>query len=50
MIKHKPNPITDVKIKGIIYKCKNGILELPEAYPRFNPVEVKKKQKEVEED
>ena len=40
MIKHKPIPKADVDIDGTIYKCNaKGIVELPEAYPQFNPIE-----------
>lgn len=40
MIKHKPTPKQNVMIDGIEYKCKHtGILELPTAYKRFNPIE-----------
>jgi len=51
MYKHKPIPKTDVKIGDIVYKCKHGIVELPEVYPQFNPIEeVKKKKKKVVKD
>lgn len=57
MIKHKPIPKTDVTIgKGeekVVYKCNpvTGIVELPEAYPMFNPIEEKKpKKKKVKEE
>lgn len=46
MIKHKPEPKTNVKIGDVTYKCNGqGIVELPEAYPQFNPIEEPKKKK-----
>jgi len=46
MIKHRPKPETNVKIGDVEYKCKHGIVELPEAYPQFNPIEKEKKKVE----
>ncbi len=45
MIKHRPIPETDVKIGDVVYKCKHGIVELPEVYKQFNPIEEKPKKK-----
>ena len=46
MIKHKPIPKTDVKIGDKVYKCNaQGIVELPEVYEQFNPIEKPKKKK-----
>ena len=51
MIEHKPEPRTDVKIKGEVYKCNvHGIVMLPDSYPQFNPVVKKKKKKETAEE
>jgi hypothetical protein len=52
---HKPIPKTDVKIGQITYKCNaQGIVELPEVYKQFNPIEEvktkKKENKNVEQD
>ena len=50
MIKHKPIPKTDVKIGKVVYKCNGlGIVELPDVYEQFNPIE-KPKKKKVEKD
>ena len=51
MIKHKPRPKTNVKIGDTVYKCNaQGIVELPEIYKQFNPIEeVKTKPKKVKE-
>ena len=46
MIKHKPEPRTDVKIGNVVYKCGNdGIVLLPEEYKQFNPIVEKKAKK-----
>lgn len=52
MVKHKPKPKTDVKINGVVYKCNpvTGIVELPDFYPMFNPVDKPKKKKVKEEE
>ena len=41
MYKHKPNPKTDVKIGDKLYRCHRltGVVELPEVYKQFNPIE-----------
>ena len=54
MIKHKPIPKTDVRIGKDLYECNaQGIVELPEIYKQFNPIEEvktkKKSTKKVEE-
>jgi len=44
MLKHKPNPKTDVKIGDKVYRCNaHGIVELPRAYKQFNPIEEEEK-------
>ena len=52
MYKHKPTPMTDVKIDDKVYNCNaQGIVELPEIYKQFNPIqEVKTKKKESKHD
>ena len=49
---HKPIPKTDVKIGDKVYKCNaQGIVELPEIYKQFNPIEevkIKPKKKKVD--
>jgi len=46
MIKHRPIPKTNVKIGKTVYKCNaQGIVELPEIYKQFNPIEKKEKKK-----
>jgi hypothetical protein len=52
MIKHKPIPKCDVRIGNDVYKCNGqGIVELPEIYKQFNPIEeVKIKKKKVVKD
>ena len=46
MIKHRPIPKTNVKIGKTVYKCNaQGIVELPEIYKQFNPIEEVKKEK-----
>jgi hypothetical protein len=40
MYKHKPIPVTNVKIGEVVYNCNaQGIVELPERYEQFNPIE-----------
>lgn len=47
MIKHKPEPRTNIKIDGVVYKCDcYGFVYLPKEVARFNPI-IKKKKKEV---
>jgi len=48
MIKHRPKDKTNVNIKGVIYECINGIVELPKAYKQFNPIQEKKKKEDKE--
>jgi len=57
MYKHKPIPVTNVKIGDKVYNCNaQGIVELPEIYKQFNPIEevklriVKTVKKTVERD
>ena len=52
MYKHKPIPVTNVKIGKTTYNCNaQGIVELPEIYKQFNPIEeVKIKTKKVKKD
>jgi len=57
MYKHKPIPVTNVKIGDKVYNCNaQGIVELPERYEQFNPIEevklriVKTVKKTVERD
>ena len=52
MIKHKPNPKTNVRIWKEVYECDaRGIVELPDIYPQFNPIkEDKPKKKKVDLD
>lgn len=54
MYKHKPKPRTNVTIgigkDKVTYRCNGqGIVELPEVYPQFNPIEEKKKKQETKE-
>lgn len=49
MYKHKPKNKTDVRINGVLYKCNSqGVIELPDVYPRFNPIEKKRAKKAIE--
>ena len=54
MYKHKPIPMTNVKIGDKVYNCNaQGIVELPERYEQFNPMEeltIVKKKKVVKND
>ncbi len=44
MIEHKPNPVTNVKLEGKVYKHDTkGRVWLPERFQQFNPVEEKPK-------
>lgn len=48
MIKHKPKPKCNVVIGNKTYKANGqGIVELPDRYEQFNPIEEPKKKKKV---
>jgi len=49
MIKHKPKNKTNVRIGDKIYLCNRstGVVELPDYYIQFNPIEEKIKPKKV---
>lgn len=51
MIKHKPKDKSNVEIDGVLYKLNGlGIVELPDVYEQFNPIEEPKKKRSREKE